>query len=292
VRLLDDAALAELGRDPVDRVRDAIARGDDAAAAELSARARRGWARGIDGFRVWIVHTLAFCADRFGADDAATALTAVVQATSAWTPWADDAPPAPTGAPTLDDVVADAHVACDEHDRWCDAVCAVLTHVYRAHGADGLQDAIGYAGDETLLAWMPDDIGRDPVTRVRTWAAMLQGNFATIQVSEDDASFTITQDPCGSCGRQLAAGRHPGPLDHATVAEVHPITFERGNVPVYRTHVAVMHFLVPEARLGVPWPVVACPRGLDAAPCRVRLFKDPLDPAALADAAALRTTPH
>ena len=121
---------------------------------------------------------------------------------------------------------------------------------------------------------------------------MLQGNFATIQVSEDDASFTITQDPCGSCGRQLAAGRHPGPLDHATVAEVHPITFERGNVPVYRTHVAVMHFLVPEARIGVPWPVVACPRGLDAAPCRVRLFKDPLDPAALADAAALRTTPH
>ena len=135
---------------------------------------------------------------------------------------------------------------------------------------------------------MPDDIARDPETRIRTWAGMLQGNFATVRVEEDDDKFVITQDPCGSCGRQLAAGRHPGPFDHATVAEVHPITFDRGDVPVYRTHVAVMHFLVPEARIGVPWPVVACPRGTVAAPCRIHLYKDPLDPAARVDAAALR----
>ena len=81
---------------------------------------------------------------------------------------------------------------------------------------------------------------------------------------------------------------HPGPFDHATVTEAHPITFDRGDVPVYRTHVAVMHFLVPEARLGVPWPVVSCPRGAVAAPCRIDLYKDPLDPAARATATALR----
>ena len=289
VRLLDDDALAELGRDPVERVRDAIERGDHPAAADLAARARRGWARGIDGFRVWIVHTLAFLTDRFGATEAGVALGELSLVTAAWVPWgeAGTASP-PTGTELLDDLRSDEAVARAEHDRWLDAVCALLSHVYRTHGIDALQEAIVYAGDQTLLAWLPEDIARDPVVRVRTWAGMLQGNFATVRVEEDHASFTITQDPCGSCGRQLAAGRHPGPFDHATVHEVHPITFERGGVPVYRTHVAVMHFLVPEARIGAPWPVVACPRGLDAAPCRVRLYKDPLDPAAHADADALR----
>jgi len=288
VRLLDDAALAELGRDPVERVRDALARGDLERATDLAARARRGWSRSIEGFRVWIVHALAFLTDRFGATAAGGALARVTEVTDAWTPWSTEPAPAPTGTPLLDGLLADARTARDDHDRWLDGVCALLTHVYRTHGIDALRESMEYAGDETLLAWMPDDITRDPVARVRTWAAMLQGNFATVRVEEDDERFVIVQEPCGSCGRQLLSGRHPGPFDHATVAEVAPITFDRGGVPVYRTHVAVMHFLVPEARLGVPWPVVACPRGTVAAPCRLHLYKDPLDPAALADAAALR----
>ena len=44
------------------------------AATDLAARARRGWSRSVDGFRVWIVHTLAFLTDRFGASDAGRAL--------------------------------------------------------------------------------------------------------------------------------------------------------------------------------------------------------------------------
>lgn len=290
MRLLDDTALAELGRDPVERVRDAMTRGDDAAATDLAARARRGWSRSVEGFRVWIVHTLTFLSDRFGAGDAGAALAVVTRTTDAWTPWAEDPAPEPTGAPDLDALLADERTARDDHDRWLDALCALLSHVYRTHGIGTLRESMEYAGDQTLLAWMPEDITRDPVARVRTWAAMLQGNFATVRVEEDDAKFVIVQDPCGSCGRQLRAGRHPGPFDHATVAEVDPITFDRGAVPVYRTHVAVMHFLVPEARLGVPWPVVACPRGAVAAPCRIHLYKDPLDPTARADAAALRGT--
>ena len=288
MRLLDDAALADLGRDPVERVRDALARGDVDAATDLAAKARRGWSRSVDGFRVWIVHALAFLSDRFGASAAGHALGVVTTTTDGWTPWRDTGAPTPTGDPLLDALVADEHAARDDHDRWLDAVCALLSHVYRTHGLPTLRESMEYVGDQTLLAWMPDDIGRDPVARVRTWAAMLQGNFASLTVTEDDDRFVIVQDPCGSCGRQLLAGRHPGPFDHATVTEVDAITFERGDVPVYRTHVAVMHFLVPEARLGVPWPVVACPRGTTAAPCRLHLYKDPLDPTALADAVALR----
>lgn len=288
MQLLDAAALAELGTDPVERVRAAVARGDHDAAAALAARARRAWGRGIDGFRVWNEHTIGFLDDRFGTADADRALAVVERVTAAWTPW-QTAPVVPvTGDAVLDELRIDEHTARDEHDRGLDGVCALLSHVYRTHGIDALHASIEHAGDRTLLAWMPEDVERDPVTRIRTWAGMLQGNFATVRVEEDDDKFVITQDPCGSCGRQLAADRHPGPFDHATVVEAHPITFERGDVPVYRTHVAVMHFLVPEARTGVPWPVVACPRGTVAAPCRIHLYKDHLDPAARADAAALR----
>jgi hypothetical protein len=135
---------------------------------------------------------------------------------------------------------------------------------------------------------MPRDIDRPPEVRIRTWAAMLHGNFARISVTEDDERFVITQNPCGSCGRQLECGAFPGPLDHATVTEAHPISFDRGNVPIYRTHVAVMHFLMPAERIGVPWPVVACPRGTVPGPCRITLYKDPRNPAAVRDADALR----
>ncbi len=287
-RLLDDAALAELGTDPVERVRVAVARGDHEAAAALAGRARRAWARGIDGFDVWGEHTLEFLTDRFGPAAADHARAVVERVITAWTPWVPGAVVPATGDPLLDELRADEQAARDAHDRGLDGVCALLSHVYRTHGIDVLHASIEHAGDRTLLAWMPEDVSRDPVTRVRTWAGMLQGNFATVRVEENDTRFVIIQDPCGSCGRQLAAGRHPGPFDHATVAEVHPITFDRGNVPVYRTHVAVMHFLVPEARTGVPWPVVACPRGTVAAPCRIHLYKDPLDPAARVDASALR----
>jgi hypothetical protein len=176
----------------------------------------------------------------------------------------------------------------DEHDRGLDAVCALLTHVYRVHGIDVLEQSIRAVGEQTLLAWMPKDIGRPPEVRIRTWAAMLHGNFAEFTVDEDDERFVIAQDPCGSCGRQLECGAFPGPLDHATVTEVHPITFERGDVPIYRTHVAVMHFLMPGERIGVPWPVVACPPGTVAGPCRITLYKDPRNPAARRDADALR----
>lgn len=47
-----------------------------------------------------------------------------------------------------------------------------------------------------------------------------------------------------------------------------------GDVPVYRTHVAMMHFLVPIERIGAPWPVVLCPAGKQEV-CRILLYKDP-----------------
>jgi hypothetical protein len=261
VRLLTDDELVELARPP---------RGEAAV---------RGWRRGADGYGVWRDLTVALLTDRFGTAAGAAAASVYADVETAWVPWHNAA------GPTDDEL--ESHWRA-EHDRGLDAVCALLTHVYREYGVDVLEQSIRAVGEQTLLAWMPKDIDRPPEVRVRTWATMLHGNFAEFTIAEDDDAFVITQDPCGSCGRQLACGAFPGPLDHATVTEVHPISFARGNVPIYRTHVAVMHFLMPAERLGVPWPVVACPRGTVPGPCHITLYKDPRNPVAQSDAETLR----
>jgi hypothetical protein len=262
VRLFTDDELAELSRPPVGEA------------------AVRGWRRGIDGYVTWRGLSVAFLARELGDRAGVAAAAAYDDTIASWTPWRPTEHADTRESP-------EAHWR-NEHDRGVDAVCALLTHIYRTHGVDVLDASIRAVGEGTLLAWMPRDIERPPEVRIRAWAAMLHGNFAEFRISEDDESFVITQDPCGSCGRQLECGAFPGPLDHAVVTEVHPITFERGNVPIYRTHVAVMHFLMPAERLGVPWPVVACPRGSVAGPCRITLYKDPRNPAARVDAEALR----
>ena len=291
--MLDPAELAALATPPVERVRGALADGDEDTARALAERAVRAWQRGIDGFTAWNDETLAWLEAVHGADAAATARAALADARARRTPWPDEDAPVAATADTpalLADLLATEAAMRAEHDAGLDGVCALLTHVYVTFGAAALQASMEHAGERTLLAWMPTDVARSAEERIRTWAGMLQGNFATIAVTETTDAFVITQDPCGSCGRMLAAGRHPGPLGHATVTERTDLTFGRGDLPIYRTHVVVMHFLVPEVRLGVPWPVVACPRGDAPGPCVITIFKDHLDPTAHTLATALRET--
>jgi hypothetical protein len=161
-------------------------------------------------------------------------------------------------------------------------VCVLLSHVYRTGGIDALHDSLRDTGEHLLLSWMPHDVAQSPAKRIRSWAKMIKGNFASIQIAEDDEKFVITQNPCGTCGRQILERGYPGPLDLAVVTEDDELTFGHGGIPIYRTHISVLHVELPEERRGTPWPVVRCPAGLGAAPCRIFLFKDPDDPRAKA----------
>ena len=159
------------------------------------------------------------------------------------------------------------------HDIAVGQVAACLSHVYRTHGVDELEACLRHCGDRTLLSWMPRDLERPAHERVGQWARMMLANFATVHVDETDDAFVITQDPCGTCTRQIEAGRYAGPDGYAIVREPHPITWGRGEVPVYRTHVAVMHDLMPRERIGRPWPDITCPEGLGTGACRIVLHK-------------------
>ena len=120
---------------------------------------------------------------------------------------------------------------------------------------------------------MPREIARPAHVRIAQWARMMSGNFATIRVEETDDAFVITQSPCGTCARQVLDGCYGPPVDYAVVTEHHPITWGRGDVPVYRTHVAVMHDLMPIERIGTRWPEITCPRGVSGDTCSLVLRK-------------------
>jgi hypothetical protein len=173
------------------------------------------------------------------------------------------------------------------HDNACVRAVAALSHVYRTWGVEGVEASIRLAGERTLLNFMPYDLARSAEERIKHWSRMMLGNFALITVDEHDDRFVITQDPCGTCTRQVIDGCYAPPVDLAVVTEKCPLTFGQGDMPVYRTHVAVMHYLQAIERGGVPWPAIECPAGVDAGPCRVTIYKDPsATPALWADRVA------
>lgn len=290
-RLLSPQELAELSRPPRADLVEALADSPEAA-IEAFRRIDRAYRNFIDGFGAWIAATQRYVAERYGDDGLAQVGSADDAYRSALLHKLTDDDVTGRHRPDRADRIArligegdhEAAIAGFDaleasyrriHDVERDRVASVLSQVYRAWGPDVLEESIRFAGQQTLLGWMPHDVARPAEVRVRQWAGMQKGNFADITVEETDDAFVITCHPCGTCGRQVSDGCYGDTLDLAVVAEDHPLTFGRGPAPIYRTHVAVMHFAVPMERTGVPWPVIQCPAGLDAEPCRIMLFKDP-----------------
>jgi len=167
-----------------------------------------------------------------------------------------------------------AAAARDRHDWYRDWVSSLLSHVYRTHGVDGLERCLRYSSEKGWMPWMMEDVTHDPATRLREWTRLLAvGNFATLTIEEDDEKFVIVQQPCGSCGRQDDHNRGQPPWNLAVVEERHPITFCEGDVSAYRTHIAVMHTIMPIERIGTAWPAIRCPKKRGD-PCTIVFYKD------------------
>ncbi len=290
-RGLSPDELAELGRSPRAELVGALA-DNPYEAVEVFRRIDRAYRNFIDGFGTWIATVQSFVADHYGTNGLRQVSSAddVYRSVLLHGPTEEDVAEyrltdrADRIERLIDRGDHEAAMVCYDaleagyrriHDVERDRVASALSQVYRAWGPDVLEACIRFTGEHTLLEWMPHDLSRPAEVRVRQWAAMQKGNFAEITVTETDDAFVISLHPCGTCGRQVADGCYGQNLDLAVVTEDHPLTFGRGPVPVYRTHVAVMHFLIPMERTGVPWPVIRCPAGLDAEPCRVMLFKNP-----------------
>ena len=287
MRLFDDAALERLARSPRRQLEDALASGDAESARALADSLERSMAGTIDGTRNWVTHTFGFAAQAPDPD----LLGGLVQATQTFFAVFPDSlePLATTPMPRRD--VADdndlvAHFDAIERssraaqDALRDWLSALLSRIYRQGGVDTLERALRYTAERTLFGWMPTDMARAPEKRLPSWVRMLQGHFSELRIEEDDEKFTIVQDPCGTCTRQIQQGRYEPPLDLAIIEERHATTWFRGNTPVYRAHVPLWHVTLAQELVGVPWPVNQCPAGLGTGPCAVLLYKDPHNPAA------------
>ena len=161
------------------------------------------------------------------------------------------------------------------HDLYREWTSLLLSRVYREGAVEALEGCLRHSSEKWWMPTMMRDIALEPAQRLRNWVKLLLANFATLGVEEDDEKFTIVQAPCGSCSRQVLDGCYGPPLDLAVVREKHPITFNRGDVSVYRSHIAVMHTIMPIERIGAPWPAMVCPEGMSGGPCRVYLYKNP-----------------
>jgi hypothetical protein len=291
-RLLSDENLAELARTPRQQLADALAADGGAAVAETFVRLGRSFRNFIDGFSAFLAGVSEHVQTTHGFE-ASSALHAAIFSSGMREIAArqvvagdvaeldEDAIQAELVARATDGDRAGAMDVYDEyerrvrivHDLAVGRVAAALTHVYRTFGVDELEACIRLCGERSLLGWMPKDMVRPAQVRVAQWAQMMSGNFATIRVEETDDAFVITQDPCGTCARQVLDGCYAPPVDFAVVEEKHPITWMRGGVPIYRTHVSVMHDLIPMERHGARWPEITCPGGLSDGPCTVVLRK-------------------
>lgn len=178
----------------------------------------------------------------------------------------------------FDDGAARWRCLIDFHRDW---ISQLLTDVYQAHGVDELEAVLRYTGVRSVLNAMKAEIARPVGQRLRTFVRLLHGHFSEVAIVEDDEKFTITQDPCGTCSRQVTSGRYGPPLELAVVKEAHATTWWRGDTPVYRCHIPIWHFELALEKIGVPCPVNQCPAGVSDGPCRILLYKDPLNTSAL-----------
>jgi hypothetical protein len=294
-RCFTEEELKALSRTPRQELVDCLEAGG--AVGPLVASIARAYRDQIGGSRSWVGWVFAHVGERHGQEG----LTAAVAATSRFfAALAAVGGMVPEAEGLTDDSEAVIHEIADRaeaddprgalaafdafemacravQDTYRDWLSSLLSEVYRQWGPDELEDLHRYCAERTLLPWMNVDIRNPPRKRLVRWARMLKGHFSILWASEDDEKFVLVQDPCGTCSRQLLAGRYDPPFDLSVVEEVHLLTWGRGSTPVYRTHVPVWHVAMARERLGVPWPVNRCPAGLGTGPCPTLLYKDPLD---------------
>lgn len=164
------------------------------------------------------------------------------------------------------------------HDLRREWVTALWAHVYRAHGADALNELLLAIGREPAWSdFVRESAAKDVVDQVRDWAFLLcVGNFGVASIVETDDQFVLHYNVCGSCGRQELGGRYERPWRFPRIDAAIPQL--NGGDPlktVYRAHQNVLHDVVAIEVVGFPWPVIECQGPGGPGGCGMRFYKDP-----------------
>lgn len=138
------------------------------------------------------------------------------------------------------------------HDIYMHWVAKLMTHIYDHWGEEAAVAAIG----ETVRDFsLPTVAHRQQVLRergLRGWVQdMISGwrqhaSHPGLTVEEDDEKITVNLNPCGSGGRLINAGAYDGPDGYRRLKQAGPHTWGETDVPIYCSHCAFAHELVPE----------------------------------------------
>jgi len=283
--------LDRLARTPEQEMADALADGPAAARATYDAVERR-FRGGLRGFARWEAGSLAALAAAAAVDPGAVDRLQALATTEAWRIAAHNGVTAgdeavvtarhgeaveASASDTTDAAAALALYRRIEgsflrlHDAHRDTVSAIWSALHEVAGREGLEACLRRLADETLLVWMARDLPLPFEDRVREWATVLTANFARVRIDEHPDRVTFVQDPCGTCTRQILDAGDPLPA----IAPWAPVQVGHDDVPLYRAHVGLMHWLMPTERLGHPWPEIRCPTGSGTGPCRIDLLRTP-----------------
>ncbi len=160
------------------------------------------------------------------------------------------------------------------HNLYLDWAASLLTFIQENFGGEQLQKALEYCAS---VWWKPvcDRAESAAINNVvRGSARMMHAHFGSFTIEEDDEKVVIKNDPCGSGGRLIREGAYGAPKSFATIEEAGPMTFNRKDFPVYCTHCAVIHQMMPIEWIGYPHPIMVPPEKPED-PCLHILYKDP-----------------
>lgn len=164
------------------------------------------------------------------------------------------------------------------HDLYRDWVTATMSEVGKRYGDEALEEIMTASLDAwwTPMAEKIDLKSSDFVRKVKMFVAGLRGHLQPLDIKEDDEKIEIRMMPCGSGGRQIAAGKYAGPNGFLKVAKPQRMTYGRPDLPVYCTHEIAMERL-DVLRDGHPFVITEPAAELGTGYCVLKIYKDPKD---------------
>ncbi len=160
------------------------------------------------------------------------------------------------------------------HDGYMFWVTGLLTHIYKKHGIDAVEEAEREAHTiEARVVFKPPE-KTDIRSRVEHLAGGLRGHLQPITIVEDDKMVSLTMRPCGSGERIIQKGGYEAGL--ARVKDPHRITWGMKDFPLYCVHCPVMEMLEIEStgKFGA-CHIVAQP--IKNGSCQFVFYKNPAD---------------
>jgi len=285
-RVFSDEELRVLGMRSVDALAEALEAGDHEAALGFVRRLRREVLSMIRNYSGWEETLLAWVDREVDGADRSEVLDTIEDFEAAPERAGDGSDPVPRWKEDVkaiasaiesgedDQALTRAWALHDEalgrHDRGMSRVSAILSWIGRSQGLDG----VGSALDEAMSGGM---IG-DSSFRERAEALMhfTRVHLQPVPLSEDDEKLTFACAICPSGGRMIAAGHYDTPRNDLIVRGPHPLTYGRGEIPVYCCHEPVME-MDSIRETGVPLFVVEPAERLGFETCKTYLYKRPED---------------